>query len=125
MGIPLQSYWAPTRRCVTNTFIGALCNALPSVATWGGFLLSLVAWMHFGHIIPVPAVRCAQCNDMHGCTGSSVHAVGYYLPPLYKPRPCPSYSTPPPRCISHALVQATVGVGTVLICDLILIRYQT
>ena len=27
--------------------------------------------------------------------------------------------------ISYALVQATVGVGTVLIWDLILIRYQT
>ena len=35
--------------------------------------------------------------------------------------PCP---TPPPPCISYALVQATVGVGTVLIWDLILIRYQ-
>ena len=33
--------------------------------------------------------------------------------------------TPPPLCISYALVQATVGVGTVLIWDLILIRYQT
>ena len=32
--------------------------------------------------------------------------------------------TPPPLCISYALVQATVGVGTVLIWDLILIRYQ-
>ena len=32
---------------------------------------------------------------------------------------------PPPLCISYALVQATVGVGTVLIWDLILIRYQT
>ena len=30
---------------------------------------------------------------------------------------------PPPPCISYALVQ--VGVGTVLIWDLILIRYQT
>ena len=28
-------------------------------------------------------------------------------------------------CISYALVQATVGVGTVLIWDLILIWYQT
>ena len=33
--------------------------------------------------------------------------------------------TPPPPYISYALVQATVGVGTVLIWDLILIRYQT
>ena len=32
---------------------------------------------------------------------------------------------PPPPCISYTLVQATVGVGTVLIWDLILIRYQT
>jgi len=32
--------------------------------------------------------------------------------------------TPPPLCNSHALVQATVGVGTVLIWYLILIRYQ-
>ena len=32
---------------------------------------------------------------------------------------------PPPPCISYALVQATVGVGTVLIWCLILIRYQT
>ena len=41
----------------------------------------------------------------------------------------PSYlracTPPPPPCISYALVQATVGVGTVLIWDLILIRYQT
>ena len=29
---------------------------------------------------------------------------------------------PPPACISYALVQATVGVGTVLIWDLTLIR---
>ena len=27
MGIPLQSFWATTRRRVMNTFIGALCNA--------------------------------------------------------------------------------------------------
>ena len=33
-------------------------------------------------------------------------------------------STPPPPCLSYALVQATVGVGTVLIWYLILIRYQ-
>ena len=32
---------------------------------------------------------------------------------------------PPPACISYALVQATVGVGTVLIWDLLLVRYQT
>ena len=32
-------------------------------------------------------------------------------------------STPPP-CNSYALVQATVGVGTVLIWYLILIRYK-
>ena len=32
--------------------------------------------------------------------------------------------TPPPPCLSYALVQATVGVGTVLIWYLILIRYQ-
>ena len=31
---------------------------------------------------------------------------------------------PPPPCLSYALVQATVGVGTVLIWYLILIRYQ-
>ena len=34
-----------------------------------------------------------------------------------------SISSPP--WISYALVQATVGVGTVLIWDLILIQYQT
>ena len=33
-------------------------------------------------------------------------------------------ATPPPPCLSYALVQATVGVGTVLIWYLILIRYQ-
>ena len=37
----------------------------------------------------------------------------------------PTQTTPPPPCISYALVQATVGVGTVYIWDLILIRYQT
>ena len=31
---------------------------------------------------------------------------------------------PPPFCNSHALVQATVGVGTAIIWDLILIQYQ-
>ena len=31
---------------------------------------------------------------------------------------------PPPPCLSYALVQATAGVGTVLIWYLILIRYQ-
>ena len=39
--------------------------------------------------------------------------------------PLPTKIVPPPSCISYALVQATVGVGTVLIWDLILIRYQT
>ena len=29
------------------------------------------------NIVPVPAVRCAQCNGLRGCTGSSAHAVGY------------------------------------------------
>ena len=38
---------------------------------------------------------------------------------------CLLHCTPPPPCISYALVQATVGVGTVLIWDLILARYQT
>ena len=33
-------------------------------------------------------------------------------------------STPPPPCISYALVQATVGVGTVIIVYVILIAYE-
>ena len=41
------------------------------------------------------------------------------------PHDCPPSLVPPPPCISYALVQATVGVGTLLIWDLILIRYQT
>ena len=28
-------------------------------------------------IVPVPAVRRAQCNDLRGRTGSSAHAMGY------------------------------------------------
>ena len=32
-------------------------------------------------------------------------------------------STPPPPCISYARVQATVGVGTVIIVYVILIAY--
>ena len=49
-------------------------------------------------------------------------------------RGCPAFArgaggvvcvgTPPPPCNSYALVQATVGVGTVLIWYLILIRYK-
>ena len=35
-----------------------------------------------------------------------------------------SVSTPPPPCISYALVQATVGVGTVIIVYVILITYE-
>ena len=31
---------------------------------------------------------------------------------------------PPPPCVSYALVQATSGMGTVLVWYLILIRYQ-
>ena len=31
---------------------------------------------------------------------------------------------PPPLCISYALVQATVGVGTVIIVYVILITYE-
>ena len=31
---------------------------------------------------------------------------------------------PPPTCISYALVQATVGVGTVIIVYVILITYE-
>ena len=62
MGIPLQIFWATTRRRVTNTFIGALCNALPSVATWGGFLLSLFAWMQLAILsqYPLSVVRSAM-----------------------------------------------------------------
>ena len=57
-----------------------------------------------------------------GWTEKGAHRRGGYLwthPPLDIVVP------PPPPCISYALVQATVGVGTVLIWDLILIRYQT
>ena len=36
-----------------------------------------------------------------------------------------SSHTPHPPCISFALVQATVGAGTILLWDLILLRYQT
>ena len=60
------------------------------------------------------------------CVGSQMlvlfigHCVG---PPLVQW--LASYPPPPPPCISYALVQATVGVGTILIWDLILIRYQT
>ena len=62
MGIPLQSYWATTRRRITNTSIGALCNALPSLATWGGFLLSLVAWIQLAILsrYPLSVVRSAM-----------------------------------------------------------------
>ena len=37
---------------------------------------------------------------------------------------CRKGKYPPPPCLSYALVQATVGVGTVLIWYPILIRYQ-
>ena len=33
-------------------------------------------------------------------------------------------NSPPPPCISYALVQATVGVGTVIIVYIILIAYE-
>ena len=32
--------------------------------------------------------------------------------------------SPPPPCVSYALVQATVGVGTVIIVYVILITYK-
>ena len=34
------------------------------------------------------------------------------------------HGIPPPPCISYALVQATVGVGTVIIVYVILITYE-
>ena len=37
---------------------------------------------------------------------------------------CRWTSTPPPPCISYALVRATVGVGTVIIVYVILIAYE-
>ena len=37
----------------------------------------------------------------------------------------PTFVPPPPPCVSYALVQATLGVGTVLMWDLILIRYKS
>ena len=46
-------------------------------------------------------------------TGALISAIQFFRSP------------PSPPCISYALVQATVGVGTVLNWDLILIRYQT
>ena len=40
---------------------------------------------------------------------------GWFYPPKF---------LPPPPCISYALVQATVGVGTVIIVYVILIMYE-
>ena len=78
MGIPLQSYWATTRRRVTNTFIGALCNALSSVVTWGGFLLSLVAWLQLAILsqYPLSVVRSAMI-----CAAIRVLARMPWVPP--------------------------------------------
>ena len=45
MDIPFQSFWAMTQRQVGNTFMSALCNTFPFVSVWGGFLVSVTAWM--------------------------------------------------------------------------------
>ena len=47
--------------------------------------------------------------------GCSLMAGYYFLDACYYP---------PPPCISYALVQATVGVGTVIIVYVILIAYE-
>ena len=70
-----------------------------------------------GAVVSNPASLSTSPDDHRGQSSSGKRdtAVGdsFYTVP------------PPPPCISYALVQATVGVGTVLIWDLILIRYQT
>ena len=62
-----------------------------------------------------------------GSVSGAFHVAKFFAMQLAIARCCGQacYKYPPPPCISYTLVQATVGVGTVLIWDLILIWYQT
>ena len=77
-----------------------------SVATWSG---------------SEPVLRCSAarkntelCGDDHVPVTRGRMRAQYPLP----------HAPPPAPCISYALVQATVGVGTVLLWYRILIQYQ-
>ena len=50
-----------TLRQVTSTLVSALCNALPFISTWGGFLMSTVAWMRLQYC---PNTPCTSCNPV-------------------------------------------------------------
>ena len=89
--------------------IAVICMGFTSVVSLATAMLKVL-----------PVSSPFTCNaDMQGFEEV---AVGF-APPTLQPEAPPSSSSgsvpPPPLCISYALVQATVGVGTVLIWYLI------
>ena len=53
-GCTATEFWATTQQQVSTMFTGALCTVLPFISTWGGFLLSTIAWMQvaiFSHVV--------------------------------------------------------------------------
>ena len=66
---------------------------------------------------------CVLWGVPAGNTGLSKHSHPVFppLPPCENNSKAPKFAetapTPPPPCNSHALVQATIGVGTALIWD--------
>ena len=66
-GAPLQSFWATTSRRTTNVFLSALSNTLPFLASWGSFLLSVMAWMQLAILsrYPLLAVRASATTAVH------------------------------------------------------------
>ena len=59
--------------------------------------------------------------SMLQCSKQNTEQCGYDHAPVTRGRMRAQFPLPHGPCISYALVQATVGVGTVLIWDLILI----
>ena len=67
------------------------------------------------HLVTVPPSHGGDRPDIKGGGDCKGGGGGYIIL---------SDTTPPPPCISYALVQATVGVGTVIIVYVILITYE-
>ena len=99
----------PENRNCNQTFFKKPINLAQFLFAMGGFPISVVCLPRASGVLTMLFHR-----KMGGDSARSFAAESSY-----------GNLVPPPPCISYALVQATVGVGTVLIWDLILIRYQT
>ena len=118
LGPPLQSAWAVHEATLANLYTGVLVNCLPFISSWGGLLMSCVAWVTMGLIcghsvlVTLRAAHWALTYVVartHYAVGPSRQCIAFLMPHL--PAPTRIFDRPmaPALCLLGRLTLCVVS----------------